>query len=134
MRYWNPEPVDLIASHVKPRRAFWIAAGLGDVEGTLQFIDKDGKPTDAARGDRPDLILVGLGSPCRPDAADLEILWEAFMIAGFNQRLAVIDALLATGFPIDCDCWGSTLLQWAQGNQKNVLGDHLLKRGARRGK
>jgi hypothetical protein len=130
-RYWNPESVDLIASRVEPRHAFWIAAGLGDVRKTLSYLDNSGKPAEAARDDRPDFVLVGFGTPCRPDADDLEIVWEAFMIAGFNQRLEVIDALLDHGFPIDYDGWGSTLLQWAQGNRIDVLADHLVKRGAR---
>jgi hypothetical protein len=68
--------------------------------------------------------------PCRPDADDLEILWEAFTVAGFNDRLDVIDALLDRGFPIDYDRWGSTLLKWAEGNRRIKLADHLKMRGA----
>ena len=44
LNYWNPEAVDLIARRVTPRKAFWIAAGLGDVTTMLSFLDKDGKP------------------------------------------------------------------------------------------
>jgi hypothetical protein len=132
MNYWNPEAVDLIARLVTPRKAFWISAGLGDVSGMLSFLDSGGKPTRAARKNRPDFLLVGFNMPCRPDADDLEILWEAFAIAGFNQRLAVIDALLDRGFPINYAEWGSTLLQWAEGNRIAVLADHLVKRGAHR--
>jgi hypothetical protein len=62
---------------------------------------------------------------------DLEIQREAFTIAGFNQRLAAIDALLDRRFPIDYAEWGSTLLQWAEGNRITVLAEHLLKHGAR---
>lgn len=132
LRYWNPEAVDMIAKRVTPRKAFWIAAGLGDVPGMLRYLDRKGKPTSAARRRRPDFIVAGLDSvSCRPDADDLEILWEGFAVAGFNQRLGVIDALLDNGFPIDYSAWGSTLLQWARGNGFVALADHLIKRGAR---
>jgi hypothetical protein len=132
LRYWNPEAVDMIAKRVTPRKAFWIAAGLGDVSGIARYLDRNGKPTSAARRHRPDFIVAGLDNiSCRPDADDLEILWEAFAVAGFNQRLGVIDALLDNGFPIDYAPWGSSLLQWANGNRIIALVDHLIKRGAR---
>lgn len=131
LNYWNPEAVDLIARRVTPRKAFWIAAGLGDVPTMLSFLDRNGKPTPEARANRPDSTLVFTGSPCRPDADDLEIIWEAFAVAGFNQRLNAIDALLERGFPIDYSQWGSTLLSWAEGNGIAILADHLKKRGAK---
>jgi hypothetical protein len=131
VNYWNGEAVDLIAQRVTPRKAFWIAAGLGDVQTMLSFLDKDGKPTAAARANRPDFTLVGFNSPCRPDADDLEIIWEAFCIAGFNQRLNSLDALLDRGFPIDYSQWGSTLLSWTEGNGISVVAEHLRKRGAK---
>lgn len=130
MKYWNPESVDLIARLVTPRKAFWIAAGLGDVQGMLRFLDRNGKPTSAARRHRPDFTLVGFNTPCRPDADDLEIVWEALVVAGFNQRLNTLDALLDRGFPIDYAPWGSTLLSWAEGNSVTALADHLKARGA----
>lgn len=131
LNYWNPEAVDLIARRVTPRRAFWIAAGLGDVPTMLSFLDRNGKPTPEARVNRPDFILVGMGSQCRPDADDLEIAWEAFCVAGFNQRFNTLDALLDRGFPIDYSEWGSTLLSWAEGNRVTSLADFLKKRGAK---
>jgi hypothetical protein len=131
LRYWNPEAVDLIASRVTPRKAFWIAAGLGDVQTMLDFLDGKRNPTDAARRDRPDFIAAGLPATCRPGADDLEIVWETFLVAGMNQRLAALDALLERGFPIDYGPWGMTLLEWAEGNRKNALVDFLKERGAR---
>ena len=131
LRYWSPGAVDVIAEKAKRRSAFWIAAGLGDVDEMLRYLSSDGKPSDAARRDRPDFILARFPMPCRPDAEDLEILWEAFCVAGFNQRLDAIDALLDRGFPIDYAPWGSTLLKWAEGNHVTVLAEHLLMRGAK---
>jgi hypothetical protein len=134
LKYWNPEAVGLIASRVVPRQAFWIAAGLGDIRTMLEFLDRRGAPTDAARRDRPDFIVAGLPSPpCRPGADDLEIVWEAFLVAGMNERLEAVDALLERGFPIDYAPWGSTLLEWAEGNRKDALADFLKDRGARSG-
>jgi hypothetical protein len=132
IRYWNPEAVDLIARRVTPRKAFWIAAGLGDVRGVLAYLDRDGRPRPAARRDRPDCTAVGLSTPCRPNAGDHEIVWEAFCVAGFNQRFAVLDALLDRGFPVDAAPWGMSLMYWAHGNQIAPLVEHLEKRGARR--
>jgi hypothetical protein len=132
LRYWNPEAIDLIASRVTPRKAFWIAAGLGDVRGVLAYLDRGGRPNSAARRDRPDFTAVGLGVPCRPHADDHEIVWEAFCVAGFNQRLAVLDALLDRGFPVDASPWGKTLVEWAHGNRIAPLVEFLVARGARR--
>jgi hypothetical protein len=131
LRYWNGAAVDLIAKRVVPPRAFWIAAGLGDVEGTLSYLDRNGRPTDAARRSRPDFTAAGPAAlPCAPDASDDEILWEAFLIAGLNDRMAVLDAFLTRGFDIDAMPWGQTLLHLAVGNAKADLVEHLVLRGA----
>lgn len=131
IRSWNPDVVDLIAHRIVPRKAFWICAGLGDVPGMLNFLTAEGKPTPAARRDRPDITAVFFGALCRPDAGDMDIVWEAFYLAGTNRRFACIDALLDRGFPVDYAPWGMTLLQWAEGNQVTPLVDHLTKRGTK---
>jgi len=82
VRYMNGEAVDLIAARVKPRKAFWIAAALGDVTTMRAFRNKRGQMTDAARRDRPDALMLGvlpvMTRAQRPDASDTEILSEAF--------------------------------------------------------
>jgi hypothetical protein len=127
---WNPEAVDLIASRMTPRKAFWIAAGLGDVAAMKGYFDQKGRLTEAARADRPDFVAIGLGMPCRPDAADREILWEAFMVASFNRRTAAIDLLLEKGFPIDFSPWGQNILHVAVGNRLADVVEMLVHRGA----
>ena len=59
IRYWNGEMVDVLAQHARARKALWIAAGLGDVEGVDRFLDHRGRPTPAARSLRPPFDLVG---------------------------------------------------------------------------
>ena len=43
-RCWNGEVVDLIAARVKPREAFWIAAGLGDATAVKRYVDENACP------------------------------------------------------------------------------------------
>jgi hypothetical protein len=124
--------VDLIASRVKePPRTFWVAAGLGDVESVKQYVDERCVPTEEARENRPDFTALGpFGMPSNPAPTDQEIVWEAFMVAAFNQRFAVLDVLLDRGFPIDYIAWGQTILHVAVGNGWVPLIEYLVKRGA----
>ena len=69
--------------------------------------------------------------PSNPTADDQEIVWEAFLIAAFNQRFAVLDVLLDRGFPIDYIGWGQT--DPAPGGRRTAgvpLVEYLVKRGA----
>ena len=73
----------------RPRRALWIAAGLGDVAGVESFIAGKGRLTAEGRQNRPDLIAMGArfgAFPPNHEADDLEIMWEAFQIAAWNGR------------------------------------------------
>lgn len=86
IRYGNGEAVDLIAKRVAANNAFWVAAGIGDVKTMLQFVNKQCVPNEAARQDRPDAGLLGTGGTVRPDASDVEVVWEAFTMAALNGR------------------------------------------------
>ncbi|MEP6835688.1 MAG: ankyrin repeat domain-containing protein [Gemmatimonas sp.] len=101
IRYGNGDAVDVIAKRVTAKKSFWVAAGLGDVKTMLQFISKQGVPTEAARQDRPDAGILGTGGTVRPDASDLEVVWEAFMMAALNGRLNTMQALFDRGFPVN---------------------------------
>jgi len=130
-RSWNGEVVDLIASRVKPREGFWISAGLGDAEAVKRFVDPSGVPTEEARRVRPDFTAIGIMSlPSNPVADDQEIIWEAFLVAAFNQRFAVLDVLLDRGFPIDYMPWGQPVMHLAVGNGWLPLVEYLVSRGA----
>lgn len=134
-RYWDGACVDLIAERVTPPRAFWIAAGLGDVNGVRRYIAGRGKLTSDARENRPDLMAMAVTRwydlPPNPEADDVEVMGEAFQIAGWNGRWAVMDLLLEAGYPIDHDKpIGGPLLGYAVGNMKIPLAEYLVSRGA----
>ena len=131
-RYRHGAAVDLIAARVTPRPALWIAAGLGAVAGVKRFIAGQARPTPEGRPNRPDLLPTGLRGPLPPhlDADDLEIMYEAFQIAGWNQRWAAMDALLDAGFPIDHSPFQWPLLREAVGNLMVPLAEFLVRRGA----
>ena len=125
--------VDLIAQRVRPRRALWIAAGLGDVAGVRSFIAGKGTLTPEGRLNRLDPMAIGwfVGLPPNLEADDLEIMWEAFLIAGLNDRWVAMDALLDAGLPVDHAPMGWPLLMLAVGTFQRVpLIDYLLKRNA----
>lgn len=133
VRYRNGDAVDLIACRVVPRKVLWVAAGLGDVRTMLRFIDRQGLPNDAARRDRPDVTALSptirLG-PGRPEASDLDVLWEAFVLAATNGRIAAMDALLDRGFPIDHSPHWFTALHIAVDDRHVDVVEQLLRRGA----
>jgi hypothetical protein len=131
-RYWNGEAVDLIARRVKARDALWIAAGIGDVSAVKRYFGKDGKLTDSARGNRPDFTALGyLPSPPTFGDSDLDILWEAFMLAGWNDRFEVMDVLLNHGLPVDYSSWGQEFIGHAIFEADVPLVEFLVTRGAK---
>ncbi|HEX6048471.1 MAG TPA: Clp protease N-terminal domain-containing protein [Gemmatimonadaceae bacterium] len=133
VRYQDAESVDLIAERVTPRRALWIAAGLGDVAGVRSFIAGKGRLTPEGRRNRPDLMAMGSFPPWPPpnqEADDLEIMWEAFRIAGWNGRWAAMDALLDAGLPVDHAPIVWPLILEAVGNMHVALAEYLVSRGA----
>jgi hypothetical protein len=130
-RCWSGEVVDLIASRVKPREEFWIAAGVGDVEAVKRYVDERGVPTEAARRARPDFNAIGyMPMPTNPAPDDEQIVWEAFLVAAFNQRFGVLDVLLDRGFPVDYMAWGQSALHLAVGNGWLPMVEYLIGRGA----
>lgn len=132
LRYWDGEAVDVLAARTTPRKALWIAAGLGDIEGVRNCLDRDGKPTAAGRRLRPDFVAAGrMGMlPQLPDADDEEVLLEALVVALLNQRIAVIEYLASRGAPLNSGIYGTPLLSIAVGNGMTDLVECLLRCGA----
>ena len=131
LRYWNGEAVDVLAARVTPRRALWIAAGLGDIAGVRAFLDPRGRPTPAARRLRPDFDAAGVAPiPALPDADDEELLLEALLVAVLNGRAAVVAELAARGAPVNSLLYGSPLLNIAVGNAMPGAVASLVHAGA----
>jgi len=128
--YWNVESVDVLAAHARRPSALWIAAGLGDVDGVTRFLDRDGKPTEAAYRSRPDFTVGFVRTPALPEPDDEEILVEAFVVAMLSHRIAVMEYMASRGFPVDSLAWGSTPISFAVGNALPDLVECLLRCGA----
>lgn len=127
----SAQVVDAIAKRAKPRKAFWIAAGLGDVRMLRRFFAGQATLTAAARRDRPDFLAAGHHATMTlPDASDLDIMWEAFFIASMHRRTAVLDALLEHGLPVEYTPFGQTMLSGAIQMHDAALVEYLLSRGA----
>jgi len=132
LRYWNGEAVDLLAAHATPRKALWIAAGLGDVNGVSRFLDAQGRPTPAARTLRPDFDATGYGGmqPPHPDPDDEEILMEAFFVAILNGRSAVLEFMVSRGFNVNSLVWLTPIINIAVGNAMAPMVECLVRCGA----
>jgi hypothetical protein len=132
LRYWNGEAVDVLAARTTPRDALWIAAGLGDVEGVRGFLDRHGKPTNAARRLRPDFVAVGVRGfmPPLPDADQEELLVETLLVAMLNGRTSVIEFLASRGAPLNSLIYGSPLINGAVGNAMVDVAECLVRCGA----
>ena len=131
IRYWNGEAVDLVAARTVPRKALWIDAGLGDLEGVRRSLDTQGKPRPAARRLRLDFDGVGQrGMLSHPDPDDEEILMEAFSIAMLNERIAVLEYMASHGFPVNSLVWGLPVIIVAVGNAMTPVVECLVRCGA----
>ena len=62
--------------------------------------------------------------PPSQEADDLEIMWEAFHITGWNGRWAAMDALLDAGLPVDHAPIVCPLILDAVGNMLIPLAEH----------
>jgi hypothetical protein len=131
IRYWNGEAVDLVAARTTPRRALWIAAGLGEVEGVRHWLDGAGRPRPEARRLRPDFDAVGpFNTLAHPDPDDEEILAEAFFVAMLNGRTAVLEYMVSRGFPVDSLIYGTPMINLAVGNAWTPVVKCLVRCGA----
>lgn len=129
--WWNREAVDLLAARVRPRKALWIAAGLGDVEGVRRSLDTEGRPLPEAVALRPPFDAVGApGIAPHPEPDNEELLAETLFVAAINDRPQVITYLASRGAPIDSRVYGGTLLGVAVGNGWAEVAEALVGAGA----
>jgi hypothetical protein len=131
LRCWNGEAVDVIAARTVPRRAFWIAAGLGDVPGVSAFLDGNGKPLPIVKQDRPQWDAVGArGVPTVPEPSDEDLLMEAFFVAALNARTDVLAYMIARGVDPNSLIYSSPILSLAVGNGWTPVVECLVQCGA----
>lgn len=131
VNYWNGEAVDVLAERARPRRALWISAGLGDVEGVRRSLDAKGRPTRESRRLRPPFHAAVRGPVTpHPDPDDEEILVEAFVVAMLNGRIAVLECMVERGFPLNSLTYGSPLINVAVGNGWTAVVECLVRGGA----
>jgi len=132
VRYWNGEAVDVLAAGAAPRKALWIAAGLGDLHGVRRSLDVHGNPKPMARRLRPDFVAVFGGGfmPQHPDPDDEEILMEAFVVAMVNGRTAILEYMVSRGTPVNSLIYGSPVINFAVGNAMVPVVECLVRCGA----
>lgn len=131
IRYWNGEAVDLVVQRAVPRKALWISAGLGDLDGVRRSLDAQGKPRPVARRLRPDFDAVAPANMASsPDPDDEEILMEAFFVAVLNGRANVLEYMVQRGFPVNSLIWGSPVINIAVGNAMTPMVECLVRCGA----
>lgn len=128
----NGEVIDLLASRSTPRSALWIAAGLGDVQGAASFLDRNGKPTAAARELRSPFDCARFSSLVTPlfNPDDDELFIEALYLAASNGRANVIDYLASRGVNLDNMAWGVPIVNLAVGNGWLETVEALVRNGA----
>jgi hypothetical protein len=133
LRYGDADAVDLLAAHTRPRRALWIAAGLGDVDGVRRSLDAQGRPRREATRLRPDFSAARpwvMPVAQLPDADDEDLLVEAFVVAMLNGRIAVLEHLIARGFPLNTLRLEEPLVNFAIQSASDAVVETLVRCGA----
>lgn len=129
--YWDGEAVDILAARTTPRKALWIAAGLGDLAGVRRSLDAKGRPLPEGVKLRPPFDAVGAHSlASHPEPDDEELLMEALFVAMINGRVKVIEYLASRGAPLDSLVYGSPALNMAVGNGWVPVVEALVNGGA----
>ncbi len=122
---------DVLVARGLHRPSLWLAAATGQLDHVRRWVDPNGELVDDPGPYRPDLADVGHApGPTRNDEPGV-IIAEAFVFAGANNRMAVVDYLTATGADVDAGVHlGMTALHLAIlfRNPDAVAG--LLERGA----
>lgn len=122
---------NVLVAHGLHRPTLWLAAATGQLDLVTRWVSGDGKLLQSPGDYRP--IWAHIGRPEAPAPTDdvEQILGEALTFATANNRIAVVDRLLACGVSIDAAPYrGITGLHFAIQFGKRAMVEHLLDRGA----
>lgn len=122
---------DVLVEHGLHRPTLWLGAATGQLDLVTEWVSNDGTLLKPAGDYRP--IWAHVGRPEAPaPTGDLDqILGEAFTFAAANDRVSVVDYLLACDVPIDAAPYrGITGLHFAVQFGKPAMVKQLLDRGA----
>lgn len=97
----STKSADILVAHGLHRRSLWLAAATGQLDLVRGWVSPRGELVAHPGPYRPNLADVGHppGAPTTGDSA--EIIAEALVFAGANNRLDVVDYLVATGVDIN---------------------------------
>ena len=129
----STKSADVLATHGLHRPSLWLAAATGQPARVLEWVAPDGQLLQPPGPYRPNLADVGHppGEAATDDPA--EIIGEALVFAGANNRMEVVDYFVAGGADINARPYLSTTalhLAILFRNPDAVTG--LLERGAAR--
>lgn len=127
----STEAADALIEHGLHRPALWSAAATGQLDLVAEWVSSDGALLKPAGDYRP--IWAHVGRPEAPPPTDdpEEILGEALTFAALNDRIDIVDYLLAAGVPIDAAPYrGITALHFAVQHAKRGTVEHLIAHGA----
>ena len=127
----SAESADVLVEHGLHRPTLWLAAATGRLDLVAHWVSADGTLRKPPGEYRPNWAHVGRPDAPAPTDQPVEILGEALTLAAANDRVTVMDHLLAAGVPIDAAPYrGITALHFAIQFGRYDMVEHLLARGA----
>ncbi|MGD9749604.1 MAG: ankyrin repeat domain-containing protein [Acidimicrobiia bacterium] len=124
---------DVLFRHGLHRPSLWLAAATGQLVAVRSWVGADGRLLKSPGHYRPNLADVGHPPGLPPTEDPGEIIGEAVVFAGANNRMGVVDYLLAGGADIDARPYlNTTALHLAVLFTNSEAVEGLLERGASR--
>lgn len=97
----STKSADVLVTHGLHRRSFWLAAATGQLDLVRDWLNPNGELVQYAGTYRPNLADVGHPQARSTTDDPTEIVDEALVFAGANNRMDVVDYLVSTGTDIN---------------------------------